>query len=186
MQDAKNYNEHIINLLLNSLSNKEASVLDFGAGYGFFANMLRERGVKNIDCVEIDEELKEHCEDLDFTVFNDLGHIDEKKCDFIYTLNVLEHIKNDKKVILNLKSKLKDNGKLFIYVPAFQLLYSNFDKEIGHCRRYTKNKIIKFMKENGFENIPPNISTASGLCWLFFMANQQRKRRRNLFSDKSF
>lgn len=151
MQNAKNYNNFVVNLLLSSIDDKNQKILDFGAGYGFFASLLREKGVGDISCVEIDEELNEHCKNLDFIVFDDLNKIQDGTFDFIYTLNVLEHIEEDKKALLLLKNKLKKGGKIFIYVPAFNCLYSSFDKQIGHYRRYRKEDLVPFLTENGFE-----------------------------------
>jgi hypothetical protein len=51
-------------------------------------------------------------------------------------MNVLEHIKNDITEINAALSKLNINGYLIILVPAHNELYSKFDKEIGHHRRY--------------------------------------------------
>ena len=44
-----------------------------------------------------------------------------------------------------LTQKLKKNGHLIIIVPAFQCLYSNYDKSIGHFRRYQKKKKFKYL-----------------------------------------
>lgn len=151
MQKAKNYNNFIVELLLKSLNDKNKKVLDFGAGYGYFAKMLRAKGVSDITCVEIDEELCEQCKSLDFIVFEDLNHLENDCYDFIYTLNVLEHIEDDKKALLLLKEKLHKDGKLLIYVPAFQSLYSSFDKQIGHFRRYKKEDLVGVLEENGYE-----------------------------------
>ena len=61
-------------------------------------------------------------------------------------MNVLEHIKNDKKEINISLSKLNKKGYLIILVPAHNELYTKFDKEIGHFRRYKVNffKKLKF------------------------------------------
>ena len=151
MQNAKNYNNFVVNLLLKSMGAKTKKSLDFGSGYGYFAKLLREKGIENINCVEIDEELNEHCKNLDFVVFDDLKKIDDNSFEFIYTLNVLEHVEDDKSALLLLKNKLQSGGKIFIYVPAFQVLYSSFDKQIGHFRRYRKDDLAPFLEQNGFE-----------------------------------
>jgi hypothetical protein len=40
------------------------------------------------------------------------------------------------------------NGQFgFIYVPAYNILYSAFDKSIGHYRRYRKNILVNIFKE---------------------------------------
>ena len=51
-------------------------------------------------------------------------------------MNVLEHIEKDKEEINNSLKILNKNGMLIILVPAHQKLFSKFDKEIGHFRRY--------------------------------------------------
>ena len=63
-------------------------------------------------------------------------------------MNVLEHIKNDKKEINISLSKLNKKGYLIILVPAHNELYTKFDKEIGHFRRYK----IKFFKKLKLKN----------------------------------
>ena len=153
MQIAKNYNKYIVNLIIKSAGKQNIEtkkILDFGSGYGFFANLVRKQGAKNIQCVEIDEELKNHCKSLDFEVFSDLDKVEDNQFDFIYTLNVLEHVEDDEKALIELKNKLKRDGKIFIYVPACQILYSTFDKKIGHHRRYCKNKLPKMLEDIGF------------------------------------
>ena len=62
----------------------------------------------------------------------------------------------------NLFNKLNNSGKIIIFVPASKILFSEFDKQIGHFRRYdfkslkrilpTKSKIIemKYIDSIGF------------------------------------
>jgi len=66
----------------------------------------------------------------------------------ILYLDVLEHIKNDTKEILKAYSLLDKKGYLVINVPAFQMLYSIFDKDIGHFKRYKKADFYKIAKKN--------------------------------------
>ena len=46
---------------------------------------------------------------------------------------------------------LKKNGHLIIIVPAFQILFSEFDKKVGHYRRYRKNFFKNYSKEKNFK-----------------------------------
>jgi len=62
--------------------------------------------------------------------------------ELIFALNVIEHIQDDKKALINLNKLLKPNGFLYILVPAHQFLYNNFDKTLFHYRRYNKRKLI--------------------------------------------
>lgn len=66
--------------------------------------------------------------------------IDEinKAFDTIIYIDVLEHISDTIKEINNIKSKLKPNGHLIVLVPAYNFLFSEFDKAVGHQKRYNK------------------------------------------------
>ena len=63
----------------------------------------------------------------------------------------MEHIKNDQEVITNLYDNLRKDGLLFLYVPAFQFLYSDMDKSVGHVRRYEKKELIRKVKKSGLK-----------------------------------
>lgn len=65
----------------------------------------------------------------------------DKSVDIVYLFNVLEHIKHDGDVVKAIAKKLKKGGKLLIYVPAFNHLFSSMDKKVGHFRRYTRQML---------------------------------------------
>jgi hypothetical protein len=56
---------------------------------------------------------------------------------FIY-IDVLEHIKDDRGEVNAAVGRLAAGGHLIILSPAFNRLYSSFDQNIGHFRRYDK------------------------------------------------
>ena len=45
---------------------------------------------------------------------------------------------------------LKPNGILYVYVPAFQALYSTFDRKVGHLRRYRRGELAAMVTRAGF------------------------------------
>ena len=51
----------------------------------------------------------------------------------------LEHIDDHQSEIKSALNKLNKNGNLVIIVPAFNHLYSYYDKSVGHYRRYEKD-----------------------------------------------
>lgn len=69
----------------------------------------------------------------------------------VAAFDVLEHIENEKEFLDELQSLIQVDGKLIITVPAHNWLFSSFDKEIGHFRRYNKKSIEKVMNESGFQ-----------------------------------
>ena len=55
----------------------------------------------------------------------------------LIAMDVLEHIKEDKKAFEEFVRVLKPGGLMIITVPAFPFLYSSHDRKLGHYRRYT-------------------------------------------------
>jgi SAM-dependent methyltransferase len=77
--------------------------------------------------------------------------------DLIVCFEVLEHIKNEKKIIEFFFKSLKKGGSLILSVPSKNAplyragLLKNFDLIVGHLRRYTKNEITNVLTWGGFK-----------------------------------
>lgn len=63
--------------------------------------------------------------------------------DTILYIDVLEHIEKDVIELRNASNYLGNGGHLIVLAPAYQFLYSPFDKAIGHFRRYTKRSLLR-------------------------------------------
>jgi 2-polyprenyl-3-methyl-5-hydroxy-6-metoxy-1,4-benzoquinol methylase len=61
--------------------------------------------------------------------------------DTILYLDVLEHIEDDRGELERAAAHLSPGGHLAVLAPAFQFLYSPFDRAIGHYRRYTASTL---------------------------------------------
>ena len=103
--------------------------------------------------------------------------------DTILYLDVLEHIEDDEKEIQIAYESLREGGTLIINVPAFQHLYSKFDKDIDHFRRYSKNTLkslttkISFRKSTliYYDSIGYFLSIASKLITKNYLNNFDKK-----------
>lgn len=136
---ATNYNSLLLDLILDSSGNC-SRMLDFGAGIGTFAKLLRNRGVEVV-CVEPDVVLANGLVRDGFLTFNDLDEVPDASFDFIFTLNVLEHIEDDQTNVCRLSTKLARGGRLLIYVPAFKCLWTSLDERLKHYRRYRRQDL---------------------------------------------
>jgi SAM-dependent methyltransferase len=137
LEGAANYNRAIEQLLLDEAGVTSITrVLDVGSGGGEFATRLRDRGI-SVECVELDPMLRANLVARGFVCHADVSAI-SSKFDVIMMVNVLEHIEHDADFLRTLRPLLAENARLFIFVPALQILYSKFDKSIGHFRRYSK------------------------------------------------
>jgi SAM-dependent methyltransferase len=148
LQQAKNYNAHLLNIVLRSGLDTRV-VVDFGAGLGTFAAGCRAEGMK-VACIESDNSLRFRLNQLGFETYETLDHVLPESVDYIYTLNVLEHIDDDAATLIQLYKHLRPGGKLVVYVPAFPCLYSSMDKMVGHRRRYTRTGLETLVRAAGF------------------------------------
>ena len=83
----------------------------------------------------------------------------------IISLNVLEHIENDDKIIKECYNNLDVGGKLILYLPASNLIWTELDELVNHKRRYTKSKIEELLNSNQF------LIEKNFLCRFYWMAS---------------
>jgi len=163
----KNYNEMIVNLFIHKVDNKSFSVLDFGAGIGTLAEIFYKKTSIKPECFEICKKSQKILTQKGFKLQNEF--LNEEKYDLIFSSNVLEHIEQDSKTIANLKKMLKKDGYLIIVVPAFNLLFSEFDVKVGHFRRYNFEMLKKICDQNDLEIEDMKFFDSSGFFILLIM-----------------
>lgn len=84
-------------------------------------------------------------------VHAELGDIRENRgFDAIIMLDVLEHIETDVAVLRSLGQRLAPEGKLIVKVPAVERLYNSMDQAVGHCRRYSPQRLERAFVAAGF------------------------------------
>lgn len=140
--------KHILDVYLFK---KNLNILDFGAGFGASFSFLNLYG--KVDAYEIYKEGVLSCKSLGYSdVFDkeaDLGKV-FGSYDLIAVLDVVEHIKDEKKLMELFNNLLNENGVLVLTVPAFMSLWSPHDIEHHHFRRYKKSEIELLLENNGF------------------------------------
>lgn len=148
MQEAKNYNRYLLNIV-HKYAPAQGRILDFGAGSGEFALPMSVLGC-DVTAVEPDDFLRVKLRDKAIKAVAGPAELPDGFFDYIYTLNVLEHIEGDAEALCQLHSKLTAGGRLLIYVPAFPVLYTSMDARVGHVRRYTQNTLAAAVTSAGF------------------------------------
>jgi SAM-dependent methyltransferase len=148
MAVAQNYNRFLTSTILARVD-PSWPVLDFGAGNGMHARELRARGL-DVRCVEPDARLRGRLDDEGFQATRDALEFGREVFGSVYSLNVLEHIEDDAAALHDLFTVTRPGGHLILYVPAFPILFSAMDREVGHVRRYRKEPLRALVHSSGF------------------------------------
>ncbi len=137
--NSKNFRKYQLKLTKKYLKNK--NIAEVGPGRGGFVYYYKKY-CKFLCLIEPDKKLfgllKQKYKNNKIIIKNSTINKIQNKFDTIMYFDVLEHIQNDLKEVLSAKKKLKKNGYLIFSVPAFQIFYNNFDKSVGHYKRYNK------------------------------------------------
>jgi 2-polyprenyl-3-methyl-5-hydroxy-6-metoxy-1,4-benzoquinol methylase len=172
LEEADNYADWIYKLIRPYLGER---VLEIGAGHGELTERLRRQGhVTATDlskrCVDSLEERFAGADDVD-VLHADVAALgaESKTFDSVVLINVLEHIDDDVNALADLRDVLEPGGKLCVFVPAFEGLYSEFDRKIGHRRRYRRSQLVETFDRAGLEVVDARyVNTVGALAWWLF------------------
>ncbi|HEX4168891.1 MAG TPA: class I SAM-dependent methyltransferase [Bryobacteraceae bacterium] len=128
-------------------------VLEVGAGLGVNTPLLEPHKARSWTAMEPDPELavrltkslnsnpiSQECKVLTGTT-SSLEPYAQFDC-ALY-IDVLEHIEEDKTEIAQVANLIRPGGRIIVLSPAHQLLYTPFDKSIGHFRRYNRASLLR-------------------------------------------
>ena len=146
---------------------KDSKILDIGCSSGILLKDLEIIGYKaeNLFGIDISEIAIENCKinGLKHCFVMDAQNITlTETFDIIIASDCLEHLEDDKKALKNWKNLLKIGGQMYVFVPAFMLLWSYHDEVNMHYRRYTNAALKSKLETENFQ-----IQKAS--YWNFFL-----------------
>ncbi|MCZ4221803.1 class I SAM-dependent methyltransferase [Pedobacter rhodius] len=166
-----NYYQHERHEMIKYIPTNAKNILEIGCGDGSFGAMIKE----NIQCrywgIEPDSRFinsaKEHLDFFDNAVFTTDYDLPLQHFDCIVFNDVLEHFVEPEKILLYVKSFLKDNGVIVSSIPnlrhapyLYRLFYlGEFEyQDAGimdrtHLRFFTKKSIISLYKNAGYKII---------------------------------
>lgn len=159
----------------------KGNILEIGSGIGNLSQIVLDEGHR----LTLSDYNPAYCEALKQKFANhpqadDILQIDladpdfentyaalHEKFDSIFLLNVIEHIKDDRKAVKHCRYLLKPGGHLVLLAPAYQWLYCGLDKALGHYRRYTRKKMSDLILQHQFEVIQKEYFNFLGIFgWL--------------------
>jgi len=140
------------------------NVVEVGSGTGSFSELLLREKPEILSLIEPSEmfdSLKQNLSQFETATQTNFYQAifaqvcetisEQKKPDSIIYVNVLEHIEDDAAELKMIYQTLDEGGRCFIFVPALMSLYGEFDRKIGHFRRYTKTGLEEKCAAAGFK-----------------------------------
>jgi SAM-dependent methyltransferase len=89
--------------------------------------------------------------------------------DSVAYINVLEHVEHERAELDAAFAALRPGGHLLVFVPALAWLYSNFDRDVGHFRRYSREGLERVVLHAGFEVVESRYFDLAGvLPWYLY------------------
>jgi len=117
--------------------------LEIGSGLGDYAQTWIDSGTPQITVSDRDPgrfallqqkfegDDRVHVQDVDVFAPHQGDH------SALVAMNVLEHIEQDVEALRSANRLLRPGGAVVMFVPAFGFAMSDFDRKVGHYRRYT-------------------------------------------------
>ena len=131
----------------------DLTVLDVGCGTGGFLGELGRLG--RVVGLEMESAAIEHCRGQGFTdtlvARCDAVPLAAGCADVACLFDVLEHTPDDVAVLREVRRSLAPGGHVAVSVPAYQFLFAHNDRTAHHFRRYTRGRLLKALREAGFE-----------------------------------
>lgn len=139
----------------NLISKNPETYADIGCGTGGFAKALhRQLRFRRAVLVDSDPNIISAIGDhSDFEVL----HSDFSKLELSFLpqlvtcMDVIEHIKNDLDFLRRIYEIQPSKGQLILSVPAMPMLFSEWDRVVGHHRRYTQEDLFKKLSSVGYK-----------------------------------
>lgn len=155
LEEARRYNRYVVRQLAPAFGEEN---LELGAGQGTISAIVAEdRAVRlcelsaaNLKALKA--RFKGHVNVRE--IREDFFSYKKPIFDCIYSSNVMEHIEDDTAILAHADRILKPGGRFVAFVPAGPWLYSDFDRKIGHLRRYSgrdRRRFEAFIAERGLK-----------------------------------
>jgi SAM-dependent methyltransferase len=129
-------------------------VADVGGGNGFVARALDQAGFETLVLepgpAGIANAQRRGLENLVQATFESARFV-PGVIPGVGLFDVIEHIKDDVGFLQRVHSALRDSGRLYMTVPAFEFLWSVEDDFVGHHHRYTLSRLRARLAQARFQ-----------------------------------
>ncbi len=145
----------ILSRLLDDLTVEVSSrsILDVGCGTGATMSLLERYG--EVTGIDISPKALAYCQEQGRSRLcladGESLPFSDGSFDLVTALDLLEHLEHEDVGLREVWRVLRQGGHAVLVVPAYQFLWSDFDKFSGHYRRYTRAELKRGVEAAGFE-----------------------------------
>jgi SAM-dependent methyltransferase len=150
------------------------SLLEVGAGLGEFASQvsgLKRHVVTDVDAGAVAAMAARFADrpEVEARVLDLAGNLEEQvggPVTTVLAINVLEHIEDDADALRRMAELTSPGGHVVIWVPGYQQLYGEFDRAVGHVRRYTPTTLRDAFERAGLAALEVKpVNLLGGVAW---------------------
>jgi SAM-dependent methyltransferase len=150
------------------------SLLEVGAGLGEFAAQvsgLERHVVTDVDAGAVASMAARFADrpTVEARVLDLAGDLEAQVGESVATvlaINVLEHIEDDAEALRRMAALTAPGGRVVIWVPGYQQLYGEFDRAVGHVRRYTPATLRDAFERAGLTPVEVKpVNLLGGIAW---------------------
>lgn len=128
-------------------------MFDIGGGNGFVTLAIRDMGYEAIlvepGIASVQNALARGLSPIICATLEDAGFYPQT-LPAAGMFDVIEHIADEQSFLSIMHRSLIPGGRLYITVPAYNILWSDEDNYAGHYRRYTRHMLTHALKNAGF------------------------------------
>lgn len=148
--------------------------LEIGSGLGDYAQTWLDQGLPSITVSDLEharlaglrrrfaDDPRVDVRELD--VAHDPVPDDLAPHSALVAFNVLEHIPDDVAALRGARRFLHPGARVVLFVPAFPFAMSDFDRAVGHVRRYTVSSLTRTMVAAGLDPVNVRYVNMPGLA----------------------
>lgn len=142
-------------------------ILEFSCGLGqdtlYFPNTVG---------FDISEFCLDFCRKKGKTVINDLKLAENHSFDLVFSAHTLEHVPNPYEILVQLKEKLNDNGRLMLVLPCEQHGKASFELDVNqHLYCWNFRAINNLLLTAGFSILENRYFRGAGYEKFLFTSN---------------
>ncbi|GMV40132.1 MAG: hypothetical protein AMXMBFR64_18480 [Myxococcales bacterium] len=137
------------------------TVLEVGSGHGRYARhiapLVDKLLISDIDPAAVDAIRRDLTDLGDRVECLVMDGVDPARLpgllDAVVLVNLLEHVEDDAALLRHCREAVRPGGRVILFVPAFEVLFSRMDADAGHFRRYRRGTLLPLVRGAGLRVI---------------------------------